>query len=47
MQILLKEHRHFVQLLCEANVDFILIGGYAVIYHGYPRTTDDLDIWLT
>ena len=28
------------------NVKFILIGGYAVIYHGYERTTGDMDIWL-
>src|ERR1051325_4420892 len=24
----------------------MLIGGYAVIYYGYERTTTDLDIWL-
>ena len=28
------------------QVSFVLIGGYAVIYHGYVRTTGDLDIWL-
>jgi hypothetical protein len=32
--------------LIEAKVDFILIGGYAVIYHGYVRTTGDMDVWL-
>ncbi|MCY7408705.1 MAG: hypothetical protein LH473_00390 [Chitinophagales bacterium] len=46
MQIFLKQHRQIVIKLMEAKVEFILIGGYAVIYHGYPRTTDDLDIWL-
>ncbi len=46
MQILLKEHRSFVSRLIEAKVEFILIGGYAVIFHGYPRSTDDLDVWL-
>lgn len=46
MQILLKEHRRFITKLIEGKVEFILIGGYAVIYHGYPRTTDDLDIWI-
>jgi len=24
----------------------LLIGGYAVGYHGYPRATEDLDIWI-
>ena len=24
----------------------MLIGGYAVIYYGYERTTGDMDIWL-
>lgn len=28
------------------DVGFIIIGGYAVIYHGYIRTTGDMDIWL-
>lgn len=28
------------------QIRFILIGGYAVIFHGYVRTTGDLDIWL-
>ncbi|HYV94392.1 MAG TPA: nucleotidyltransferase [Chitinophagales bacterium] len=46
MQILLQEHRRLLKRLVEAKVEFILIGGYAVIYHGYPRTTDDLDIWV-
>ena len=24
----------------------MLIGGYAVIYYGYERSTNDLDVWL-
>jgi hypothetical protein len=27
-------------------VDYLVIGGYAVIFHGYVRTTADLDIWV-
>lgn len=46
MQILLQEHLRFIKALAAAKVEFIIIGGYAVIYHGYPRTTDDLDVWL-
>jgi len=32
--------------LLESGVVFLLVGGYAVNYHGYPRYTQDLDIWL-
>jgi predicted nucleotidyltransferase len=28
------------------NIRYLLIGGYAVAYHGYPRTTNDMDIWI-
>jgi hypothetical protein len=28
------------------DVQYLLIGGYAVAYHGYPRATVDLDIWI-
>ena len=46
MNILLDEHKAIIIQLLNAHVDFILIGGYAVIYHGYGRTTGDMDIWL-
>lgn len=39
----------FVDLLITFNkykVDYILVGDYAVIYHGYNRTTGDLDLWV-
>ena len=28
------------------KVEYLLIGGYAVSYHGYPRATADMDIWI-
>lgn len=28
------------------NVEFMIIGGYAVMHHGYQRITNDIDIWL-
>ena len=36
----------FIQCLNNANVKYLLIGGYATIIHGYSRTTGDLDIWV-
>ena len=46
MKVFIEKHRHLLKLLASAGIDFIVIGGYAVIYHGYVRTTGDLDIWL-
>jgi hypothetical protein len=46
MYIFLEEHKKFLLLLLKHQVDFMLIGGYAVIYYGYERTTGDMDIWL-
>ena len=28
------------------KVEYLLVGGYAVGYHGYPRATGDMDIWV-
>ncbi len=46
MNILAEKHKEILFALMDAKVDFILIGGYAVIYHGYVRTTGDMDVWL-
>lgn len=41
-----KDFRGFLSLLNENNVKYLLIGGYAVGYYGYPRPTGDMDIWI-
>ena len=28
------------------QIEYLLVGGYAVSFHGYPRTTLDIDIWV-
>ena len=40
------DFKEFLKLLKEHDVRYLLIGGYAVGYHGYPRATEDLDIWI-
>jgi hypothetical protein len=35
-----------LKLLKEHKVQYLLIGGYAVGYHGYPRATANMDIWI-
>ncbi len=45
-QVLPNDFKEFLRLLNEADVQYLLIGGYAVGYHGYPRATADMDIWV-
>lgn len=33
-----------VALLCDEGADFLIVGGYAVSFHGHPRATGDLDL---
>ena len=40
------DFRDFLQALNTNEVEYILVGGYAVILHGYRRTTGDMDIWV-
>ena len=41
-----KDFREFVELLNEHDVQYLVIGGYAVNFYGYPRYTKDIDFWL-
>ena len=38
--------KEFLKLLNENEARYLLIGGYAVGYHGYPHATNDMDIWI-
>jgi hypothetical protein len=38
--------QRILKLLNEKKFQYLLIGGYAVGYHGYPRATNDMDIWI-
>ncbi len=41
-----SDFKDLLQLLSEEQVEYLIVGGYAVIYHAQPRSTKDLDIWL-
>ena len=41
-----RDFREFLRLLNAHKVEYLLIGGYAVNYHGYPRATADMDVWV-
>jgi predicted nucleotidyltransferase len=40
------DFKEFLRSLNSHRVEYLLIGGYAVGYHGYPRPTGDMDIWV-
>jgi hypothetical protein len=40
------DFREFLRLLNAHRVEYLLIGGYAVGYYGYPRATADMDVWV-
>ena len=46
MPILPQDFRDFLKLLNSKRIEYLLIGGYAVGYYGYPRATADMDIWI-
>ena len=40
------EFSEFLKSLIDKDVEFLVIGGYAVAVHGYVRSTGDLDVWV-
>jgi predicted nucleotidyltransferase len=41
-----RDFKEFLKLLNSKKVEYLVIGGYAVGYYGYPRPTGDMDIWI-
>ena len=41
------DFKEFLKLLNSHSVEYLLIGGFAVGFHGYPRSTSDMDIWIS
>lgn len=46
MQNLHPDFKEFLRLLNSHQVEYLLVGGYAVSIHGYPRYTGDIDFWI-
>lgn len=44
--VLNTDFREFIELLNAKEVKYLVVGGYAVAYHGYPRYTKDIDFWI-
>jgi len=41
-----KDLKEFIELLNSANVKYLIVGGYAVAFHGHPRFTGDIDVFI-
>ena len=41
-----QDFQDFIDSLNKSKVEYILVGGYAVVLHGYIRSTGDMDIWV-
>ena len=44
--MLSKDFKEFLELLNENKVKYLVVGGYAVAFHGHPRYTKNIDVWI-
>jgi hypothetical protein len=40
-----QDFEELLKLLEEHQIEYLIVGGYAVAFHGYPRFTKDIDIY--
>jgi predicted nucleotidyltransferase len=41
-----QDFRELLKLLEDNSVKYLIVGGYAVAFHGFPRLTKDIDIFF-
>ena len=41
-----QDFKEFLKLLNSKGIEYLIIGGYAVGFHGFPRATGDMDVWI-
>lgn len=41
-----QDFKEFLALLVRHDVRYLIVGGYSVAFHGHPRYTKDLDVWV-
>lgn len=44
--VLDSNFKEFIQLLNAHGVKYLVVGGFAVAFHGHPRYTKDIDFWI-
>jgi predicted nucleotidyltransferase len=42
-----RDIKEFIRLLDKYDVKYVIVGGEAVIYYGYPRLTGDVDFFFS
>ena len=40
------EFGEFIRLLNANRVEYAIVGSFALAYHGHPRATGDMDVWI-
>ncbi len=41
-----QDFEELLRLLEEHAIDYMIVGGYAVAFHGFPRFTKDIDLFF-
>ena len=41
-----QDFKEFIRSLNDNTVRYLVVGGYAVALHGYPRYTKNMDVWV-
>jgi hypothetical protein len=41
-----NDFKEFARLLGAHHVEYMVVGGYAMMAHGHPRFTGDIDFWV-
>lgn len=41
-----KDFVEFIECLTKRKVEYLLVGGHALAFHGWPRFTKDIDFWI-
>jgi hypothetical protein len=44
--LLNPDFRDMLSAFCEEQVEFMVVGAYALAFHGFPRATGDIDLWV-
>lgn len=41
-----QNFKDILSAFCEEKVEFMVVGGYAMAFHGFVRATGDIDLWI-
>jgi len=41
-----EDFKEFIEALNKNDVEYVIVGAFALAFHGHPRATGDIDIWL-